>query len=272
MKKILILILLMFIPLVMADDVIRPIPKQEGMFQKAISFVTKNWIIFVIIIVGAVVVIFIIMLIKRLKKKIDPFLESYNKVKRLTKFHRDPTIKEVWLISDTGLKYLGKYLGSATTNDGYFNILLWRFKKWYFFWFIFMKLDFFDLVKEDFIVRCNLNKTYKYVEKKGDKEEVKEIELTHDMVIKSEDKILIKALGIERVRYFFYPILRDKNENVIDNKIEIFGRERDSAMISVLYTQAEDFANISREIANMNPQIRFFTKLPDKSPHSGTQQ
>jgi len=262
MKRILsILAVLLLIFPVLAQNVIEPIPsKSKGVFSGVVQFVVKYWLWFVVIAIAGIIIVFIIMLIKRMKGKVDPFLEDYKKTKNLCKFQKDPTIKQVWLIHDKGMKYLGKYIGSAITQDGFQNILLWKFKKWYLFFFP-IRLDFFDLVKEDFIIRCNLNKTYKYVVKKEDgTEEIKSIELTHDIAIKDGDKIIIKGVGIERVRYFFYPVLRDKAGNIVDGKLEVFEREKDGALINTMYAQVEDFANISRELINLNPSVRWTVK------------
>jgi len=262
MKRILslVLILLLF-DVVFAQGVIEPIPKKSGAFGSLMTFITQYWMWFLVGIVGITIAIFIFLLIKRMKKRVDPFLADYKKVRRLCKFQKDKTIKNVYIVHDKGLKHVGKYMGECVTNDGYINILLWKFKKWYLFW-IPVKVDFFDLVKESFIIRCNLNKIYKYKVKneKTGEETTKEIELTHDIIIRDGDKILIRGVGIERVKYFFYPILRDKEGNVVDKKLEIFARERESALIDTMYTQVEDFANVSRELININPSVRFHVK------------
>jgi hypothetical protein len=262
MKKFLpILTILFLIFPILAQNVIEPIPsKSTGVFSGVIGFIAKYWLWFIVIAVAGVIIVFIILLIKRMKVKVDVFLEDYKKVKSLCKFQKDPTIKEVWLIHDKGMKYLGKYLGECITQDGFQNIRLWKYKKWYLFA-VPIRLDFFDLVKEDFIIRCNLNKLYKYKIKKEDgTEETKTVELTHDISIKDGDKIIIKGVGIERVRYFFYPVLRDKAGNIVDGKLEVFEREKDGALINTLYAQVEDFANISRELINMNPYARWVVK------------
>jgi hypothetical protein len=261
MKRFLAIVFLLLISPVMAQNVIEPINEPKGAFTGVLAFIAKYWIWFIVLFVAAVMAVFIIILIKKMKKRIDPFLADYKKVKQLCKFQRDPTIKEVYLIHDKGLKYLGKYLGECVTQDGYHNILLWKFKKWYLFW-VPIKIDFFDLVKEDYIVRCNMNKVYEYITKDEEtgKKTTHALQLTHDLVTKNEDKILVRGVGIERVRYFFYPVLRDKEGNVVNKKIEVFAREKSSALIDTMYNQVEDFANVSRELININPSVRYFTK------------
>jgi hypothetical protein len=263
MKTILsiLIVLLLICPVFAQNQVIEPIQPKKGVFSGLLATVMKYWMWLLVAIVGAIIVVFIIMLVKRMKQKVDPFKEDYKKVRSLCKFTKDTTIKQVYLVGEKNLNYMGKYLGSAITQDGYINILLWKNKRWYLFW-IPIFLDFFDLVKEDFIIRCNLNKLYKYKFRNQEgQEEIKTIELDHDIVYKDGDKMIIRGVGIERVRYFFYPVLRDKDGNVVDKKLEVFARERDSALMETMYSQVEDFANVSRELINISPSVRYFQKV-----------
>jgi hypothetical protein len=265
----LILVLLLIYPVFAQNKVIEPItPEKKGVFSGLIATILKYWIWFAVIVVAIIFIVFIVILIKKMKKREDPFKKDFVKVKKLCKFTRDPTIKQVYMVSDNSLTFLGRYIGECFTNDGFRNILLFKFKKWYLFW-IPLFLDFFDIVKDDFIVRCNMNKVYKYRWKdpESGKEEIKEVILSHDIVYKDGDKLIIRGFGMERVRYFFYPVLRDTQGNIVDKKLEIFARERDSALIDVLYNQTEDFANVSRQIIQLNPAVRFHQKtgeLPSK--------
>lgn len=222
---------------------------------------------------GLIVVATIFLLIRRMKKRINPFIDEYKKVKALCKFQRDVTIKEVYMISDKGMKHLGHYLGEAITQDGYKNILFWKGKKWYLFWFP-ARLDFFDVVKETMIIRANVNNefTYKEMDKDTKVESEKTVKLATDLITKSEDKILIRGYGIERVKFFLYPVLKDVKGNIADRKIEIFERERSTALVSSLYQQAEDFANISRELININPSVRYVNKTGQPVVAESTEQ
>jgi len=255
---------------VLAQEVITPIPEKKGALTQVMSFMTKYgfWVIGIIIV--AIIAIFVVTLIKRLKKKIDPFLEDYKRIRGLCKFHRDPTIKSVILVNELEIKSMGKYLGQCIDSEGYLNILLWKFKKWWLFFFP-IKFDFFDIVKEEFIIRCNLNKTFKFKTKdeKTGEETIEEVDLPYNIAIKNEDKILIKGFGIERVRYFFYPLLKDKKGNIANSKLDIFIKERDSSLINVLYAQVEDFANVSRELINLNPYARWKVKTGEPAGEKG---
>jgi hypothetical protein len=242
--------------------------KQPSIWAQIIVLLVQYWIYFLMVFLALIVIVTVFLILKKMKKHIDPFADEYKKVKNLCKFQKDSTIREVYMMSELGLKHIGHYIGEAITQDGYKNILFWKFKKWYLFWFP-ARLDFFDVVKETMIIRSNMNKEYSYKELNTDtkEEQEKTIKLQSDLMIKSEDKLIIKGFGLERVRYFMYPVLRDKEGNLIDKSTEIFERERNPALISAMYQQAEDFANVSRELINLNPSARFQVKtgtLPEK--------
>ena len=149
-------------------------------------------------------------------------------------------------------------MGECITQDGYKNIMFWKGKKWFAFW-IPARLDFMDLVKEIFIIKCNMNK--EYISRVWNDEQKKMVEqreeIATDLASVDGDKLLIKGLGIERVKYFLYPVLRDREGNIADKKIEIFDRQKTPALIETMYNQVEDFANVARELINLNPLVRF---------------
>ncbi len=247
--------------------------KQPNVVAQIVVTIVQYWVYIVLGFVALVVIVTIILLIKRMKKRVDPFADEYKKVKALCKFQGDPTIREVYLMSDKGIKHIGHYMGEAITQDGYKNVLFWKFKKWYLFWFP-ARLDFFDVVKETMIIRCNINKEFvqRSYDPKTKEEKEEKISLARDLIVKSEDKLLIRSYGLERVKYFLYPVLTDKEGNIADKTLEIFERERNPAIISTMYQQAEDFANISRELININPNVRYITKTGEPIVKDTTQR
>ena len=241
--------------------------EQPNIWANITVVVVKYWIYILMGFLALVVIVTIILLIKRMKKRVNPFIDEYKKVKALCKFQKDPTTREVYMISDKGLKHIGHYMGEAITQDGYKNVLFWKHKKWYLFWFP-AKFDFFDVVKETMIIRCNVNNTFKFKEYDPNtkKDTLKTYTLAKDLITKSEDKLLIRGHGLERVKFFLYPVLKDSAGNVVDKSLEIFERERSPAMMSTMYQQAEDFANVSRELININPNVRYITKTGEPVP------
>lgn len=243
--------------------------KKPSIVAQIVVLLVKYWLIIIVVFVIAVMLAFVYLLWKKMKKKIDPFAEIYNRTKALCKFHKNPVVRDVYMVSEDRLQFIGHYLGESITQDGYKNIMAWKGKKWYLFW-IPARIDFLDLVKEIFIVKCNVNKEYTLREFNSDtkKIETKTYQVATDLVRVDGDKIIIRGLGIERVRNFLYPVLRDNAGNVADKKLEIFDRQKNPALIDTMYTQVEDFANVSRELININPLVRFSSKtqeLPTKS-------
>lgn len=122
--------------------------------------------------------------------------------------------------------------------------------------------------KTDFVVRTSLDKTLTVkipneVNGKKSKDQVKtmSIAIPDDAVIEGEDSILIKGLGLQQFRYFLYPILEDESGNPISMKFIATALEKDIALVDTLYNQTSDFANVMREQVNMNPTVRFRTKV-----------
>lgn len=250
-----------------AEVVTAPI-RQPDPIAQIIVLIVQYWVFIVLGFVALIIIVTIILLLRKMKKHIDPFAEQYKRIKALCRFQRDPTMQTVWLMNEKGIKNIGKYLGESMTQDGYHNIEFWKGKKWYLFWFP-ARLDFFDLVKEVMIIRCNVNNEFRYVkhDTETNKDTIETIKIAKDLVVKNEDKLIIKAFGLERARYFLYPVLRDKEGNTIDKTVEIFEKERNVSMLATMYQQAEDFANVSRELINLNPSARFKVKtgeLPNK--------
>jgi len=242
--------------------------RKPSIIAQIIVLVVKYWLVIVAVFAVCVILAFVILLWKKMKKRVDPFKDVYNRTKALCKFHRNPAVRHIYMVSEDRLQYVGKYLGECITQDGYNNIMFWKGKKWYLFW-IPARFDFLDLVKEIFIMKCNVNKKYKVkiYNQETKVYEDKEYDVATDLIKTDGDKIIIKGLGVERVKYFLYPVLRDEVGNVADKKLEIFDRQRTPALIDTMYSQVEDFANISRELINLNPLVRFAHKtgeLPAK--------
>ncbi len=229
--------------------------------QKIIEFFVKYSMWIVLFFLFSVLAVFIYLLIKNLKKRVDPFKAEFIKVRKLAKLHKIPTYKKVYAIGDGFFQFLGHYLGECYTQDGYLNFLVWKRKKWYLFW-VPTFLDFFDLVKDVYIIRVNMNKTFR--EKVRDPQTKEEKIITHqlatDLVFRHGDKVVIKCWGVEPINYFYYPILRDKEGNLIDKSLEVFEREKDRALIKNMYYLTEDFSNVARELININPTARWKLK------------
>jgi hypothetical protein len=171
---------------------------------------------------------------------------------KITKLFAQYDVVEI--IGKFGVKVVGYYLGECTTSDGYKNYLLWDSRK-FLFW------------KNTFILKVNRNKELKIETYDNDtkKRIIKTYTLPTDLIIEGESVIAIKGEGVDQAGYFYYPILTDKEGNIVNMDMIAYARAREVALLDTLYQQTEDFAKVQREAINLNPQVRYFVKTKGES-------
>ena len=179
---------------------------------------------------------------------------SVSLVLKLTKLFAYHDI--IQIIGMFGAKIIGYYSGECITGDGYKNFLVWNGRKWLF-W------------KNDFIVRVNLNDKIRIETRSSEnKREIREYELPKDLLIEGENVIAIKGEGVDKANYFYYPLLVDRNGNIINMDLIAYARAREVAILDTLYQQTEDFARVQREAININPYLRWRVKSQGESVQS----
>lgn len=162
----------------------------------------------------------------------------------------------IQIIGIFGAKIVGYYSGECITADGYKNYLVWNGRKWLF-W------------KNEFVLRVNLNEKIRIETRNSDgKREIVEYDLPTDLLIEGENVIAIKGEGVDKANYFYYPLLVDKNGNIVNMDLIAFARAREVAMLDTLYQQTEDFARVQREAININPYLRWKVKSQGESVQS----
>jgi len=159
-----------------------------------------------------------------------------------------------------GTKIIGYYSGDCITSDGYRNFLCWNRRK-FVFW------------KNEFIVKVNLNDDWKIEtwNPQTEKREIRSFKLPNDLIIEGENAIILKGEGLDIAGYYYYPIMTDKNGNIVNMDLIAFSRSRDVAMLDTLYQQTEDFVRVQREAINLNPNVRYITRTRGESVEAGSQ-
>jgi hypothetical protein len=146
------------------------------------------------------------------------------------------------------VKVVGNYIGECVTADGYRNFMLWNSRK-YVFW------------KNVFIIKVNMNDKIRIetVDKEGARAVVTH-ELPIDLILEGDSLIVVKGEGVDKAGYFYYPLLADVNGNIINMDLFAYARARDTALITTMYQQTEDFSKVQRSAINMNPNVRYIMK------------
>jgi len=157
------------------------------------------------------------------------------------------------VIGQFGVKSVGWYEGECITADGYKNFLISNGRKWL-------------LWKNKFVLRVNLNEKHiiETRDEKG-KRELREYIIPKDNIIEGSDVIVIKGEGFDKANYFYYPLVSDKDGNIVNMDLIAFARAREVAMLDTLYQQTEDFARVQREAININPHVRYNLKTRGES-------
>lgn len=153
-----------------------------------------------------------------------------------------------------GTYIIGNYLGECFTSDGYKNFLCWNRRK-YVFW------------KNEFIIKVNMNEKMRIelYDPDSKKRTYQEIDLPNDLLIEGRDNIIIKGEGLDTSGYYWYPVLMDKNGNIINTDLIAYARAKDVAITDMLYQQTEDFVKVQREAINLNPHVRYSNKVQGQS-------
>lgn len=151
----------------------------------------------------------------------------------------------VFLQHEDKQRFIGNYAGECITKDGYKNLLIWKTRKW--------------LIYPDyFILKVYINKKVKIsvpIKPKpkkggGTQEDSKDTNLKYrvssynmptNLMFEDAESgvIIIRALDIEKDRYFYTPIFIDKEGNVVDNSIVTYDTEKNIALTDTLYAQTE---------------------------------
>lgn len=171
----------------------------------------------------------------------------------------------VFLQHDNKQRFIGNYAGECITKDGYKNLLLWKARRW--------------LIYPDyFILKVYINKKVKISSPiKPHKKEgrdakaegkVKFRTTTYDMpdnlMFEDPDSgvIIIRALDIEKDRYFYTPIFIDTDGNVVDNSIVTYDTEKNISLTDTLYAQTEKYGEQLLKSLDMNLPLGMERKKP----------
>jgi hypothetical protein len=78
-----------------------------------------------------------------------------------------------------------------------------------------------------------------------------------------DDFIVIHALGIDDAEYFYVPVIKDKQGNVIDMRLPAYISAREISIHKFTYAQTQDYLAVNRDHMKFNPVIKAGKELSD---------
>lgn len=261
----------------------QPEPEQKAGFFSTLLGVISSPLFIGIVVVGLVIVGLtfllawvIIKIIKYIKLRTDLFYKlkiervkmaknqsRYTNVKHWFKIDKNVPIRmikidenNVPIITNPVAYYRGDYI----SHEGNLMIAInlpYRKRFW-----IFPITDILVIPNKEDV------ETTEQEEKNGKKSEVTKlvkIPVAKDLVKFLDREILIYGESITMSGTFFMPVVKDKDGKVLNLSIPIYKAFKEVVAEDLLYTQTSQFVDLTRKAVDMNPNLRYATKLGDQN-------
>jgi hypothetical protein len=276
------ILLFLLIPFVYAQQVVQvqqeQAPVKKSFLSNAFGFLKSPifwWIVIGLAIIIAIVIgLFFLVrwLVKFLKSRNDIFWRLKSERMKLAKIQRRYNSKAWFKVyKNTPIRLVKKenghlfvsqpiayHRGDYTTHEG--NVV------------ICMNLrdnkKFFIFPITDLLVIPNKEKVK--ITRKNDKGKIEIITLDNlpqakDIVQFNENEILIYADSLSNVGMFYVPVLKTKDGKIIDLSLPVYQSLREVVLGDYLYEQTDEFTKIAKKSMDINPNLRYATKLGDSS-------
>ena len=86
-----------------------------------------------------------------------------------------------------------------------------------------------------------------------------------DIIQFNDNEILLFAESLSNVGQFYVPVLKTKDNKIIDLSMPTFQTLKEVVLNDYLYLQTSDFGNLAKESMKINPFIRAITKTSDSN-------
>jgi hypothetical protein len=84
-----------------------------------------------------------------------------------------------------------------------------------------------------------------------------------DLVQFNENEILIHAESICNTGFFYVPVVKTKEGQIIDLSVPVYLSLKDVALGNLLFDQTDEFVQIAKKSVDMNPNLRYDIKRSD---------
>lgn len=252
-------------------------PPKTGIWQTIKNTITSPLFIgFVVValfvlIVGVIIILIINWAIKYYKSQNDIFLKVKKERMILAKaqarfnsnhpirIKKNIPIRLVRLIDEKPVlsKPIAYYRGDYKSNEG--NIIISMNMQGRKTFFIFPKKDLLIIPNKEQITLTTINK-------EGKKEEnIIKLPKADDIVKFNDGEILIYAESLSQTAHFFIPVLRSKDNKIINLALPTYQSLKEVIIENYLYDQTSDFVGVAKKTMDLNPNLRYETKANDSN-------
>lgn len=277
------IILTLLLPIVHSAQVIevvetKPAP-QSNFMGSAVNFLKSSFfkwfiILFVVVVVVGIALFFLIKwLVQFIKLRTDIFWKLKSKRVQLAKVHRTyPSTKYFKFKKNTPIRLVrrtqeGKvkisnpiayHKGDFTTHEGNMVISFNMIGNSHFF--IFPKVELLVIPNKESVTVAQKNKLGKKANKIIDN-----LPNAKDIIQFNENEILLYAEGISNTGMFFIPVLKSKDGKIIDLSMPTYESLKEVVVGDYLYEQTDEFSKVAKKSMDLNPNLRYATKVADTS-------
>ena len=276
-----ILILLLF-PLVSSQAVVEVPQDQEqknfltdavGIFKnKAILSIILFLAILICILIG--LFFFVRWVVQFIKQRSDIFFQLKKQRLKLASIQKRYPSTHWWkveqntpirLVKKEGEKLvisspIAHHRGDYITHEGNFilTLNLVKNKKWFFF-----PITDILIIPNRPSIRLKTRKTS--TTSKKESETIDKLPQASDILQFNPDEILIFAESLSNTGIFYVPVLKSKDGTVIDLALPTYENLKRVVLTDYLYEQTDEFSKLAKKSMDINPNLRYATKVADTS-------
>lgn len=254
-------------------------PEKKGIFDGMLSFLKSPifWYIVIgllILVIILVVIFFVIRwIVKFFKSRGNIYWALKNERNKLAKMHKRYPAKHFWKVKkNPPIKFVRKdndgkicisdtiayYRGDYTTHEGNVVISMNLVGHNRFFFFPITSLLIIpDKEKIEIIKKNDRGKEEKIV--------IDNLPRPKDIIQFNQNEILLFAESLSSVGLFFAPVLKSKDNRIVDLSMPVYHSLKDVVLGNYLYDQTDEFVKVAKKSIDINPNLRYEVKTKDAS-------
>jgi hypothetical protein len=276
-----VLIILLFLPIVFgAGEVVQVQQTQQPNFKTGgfFSFL-KNiyfWyaVIGLLVVAGIVVGLFFLIrfIITFIKNRNDIFWRMRTERIKLARIHSRYNSKHWWKVEkNTPVRLVKKengklvisnpvayHRGDYVTHEGNFilSMNLRGNKKWFIF-----------PITSVLIIpnQRNMEVLVKDKDGKAKRETIDKLPKASDVIQFNDNEVLIYAESLSSTGMFYVPVLKDKDDKLIDLSLPVYNSLKEVILGDYLYEQTDEFTKLAKKSMDINPNLRYEVKSKDSN-------